>query len=118
MTSTVEPGCTTAPLAFGCSTSARVWSIAHGDLTVTVGDVPYAPLTDTASKFFDAVTGLALALADADGLALPEAEVDGAGLALSAGAPSSPHAPRASRTALSPRPTRALLRETRRFRTG
>src|SRR4051795_3497777 len=61
--------------------------------------------------------GLALGLADGEALAVSEAELEGVGLALAAGLLSSPHAPRASRTALRPRPTRALVRGTGRFRT-
>jgi hypothetical protein len=68
------------------------------------------------------VIGAALGLAEpeADGLALAasDAEVDGAGLAEAAGSLSFPHAPRASRTVLSPTPTRARVRATRRIRTG
>ena len=48
----------------------RVLSMAHGDLTVTFGGLPYSPLTDTLSKLFEAGTGFGVLLGAGLGLAL------------------------------------------------
>ena len=91
----------------------RVLSIAHGDLTVTFGDLPYPPVTLTASKLSEALTaldGLTLGLGDAAALLLLGALGVGDALALSAGA-SLPQAARLSSDALSPTPSSVLTRD-------
>ena len=88
----------------------RVLSMAQGDLTVTFGGLPYAPLTVTLSRLFEAGTGLVLLLGLALGFADGAADAELAGADGEADGPagsSFPHAP--SRTVVTiPRTTTAL----------
>jgi hypothetical protein len=80
LTSTLCPDFTVAP-SDGLSTRVWVLLIAQGALNVTVGDLPYSPVTLMASVVVEALTGegvgVAVGVAPTVGVAAAEGDVDG-----------------------------------------